>query len=113
MLCDRKFLLTGSFNFTYQASSRNCENLIATNDAYHVQKYAEEYDKMWKEFKANTESSTSHQQAAIKLQAIYRGKRDRNVTTQRRTDGASWGQSTPTPPPAAPKFDASSFPSLN
>ena len=40
---DGSVLLTGSFNWTHAAHERNCENLLVTDDAYFVARYAAEF----------------------------------------------------------------------
>ena len=44
---DRARLLTGSFNWTRSASGENHENLLVTDDARLVQRYSEEFDRLW------------------------------------------------------------------
>ena len=78
VICDSHLLLTGSFNFTYAASSKNYENLMATDDSFFVQRYCAEFEKLWKSFWGSTyEDQTTRQQAVVTLQAIHRGRRAR------------------------------------
>ena len=50
---DGHMLLTGSFNWTKQASEHNRENVLATTDPASVRRYMDEFNKLWKEFKSN------------------------------------------------------------
>mmetsp|Transcript_33616 Transcript_33616/g.24278 ORF Transcript_33616/g.24278 Transcript_33616/m.24278 type:complete len:180 (-) Transcript_33616:163-702(-) len=53
MVVDNEFVLTGSFNWTYQAGSKNQENLLVVDNKYYVTKYVDEFEKLWKSFKKN------------------------------------------------------------
>ena len=46
-LFDRRLLLTGSYNWTRGAAEYNEENLLVTNLASLVKRYAGEFDKLW------------------------------------------------------------------
>jgi phosphatidylserine/phosphatidylglycerophosphate/cardiolipin synthase-like enzyme len=50
VLIDKQVLLTGSFNWTKQAALKNNENFMATNDEYLIEKYGEEYERLWEKF---------------------------------------------------------------
>lgn len=50
VLIDKQILLTGSFNWTKQAALKNNENFMATNDEYLIEKYGEEYERLWEKF---------------------------------------------------------------
>ena len=50
VLIDKQTLLTGSFNWTKQAALKNNENFMATNDEYLIEKYGEEYERLWEKF---------------------------------------------------------------
>ena len=75
-LIDHGTLVTGSFNWTWSASFSNAENILITDDAYHVRKYTVEFERLWHEFKRTT--STSKGEAACRIQAIIRGRRGRD-----------------------------------
>jgi mitochondrial cardiolipin hydrolase len=47
MVVDSTFMVTGSFNWTYQAGSHNQENLMVVDGAYYINKYNEEFNKLW------------------------------------------------------------------
>lgn len=53
MVVDNEFVLTGSFNWTYQAGSKNQENLLVVDNRYYVTKYVDEFEKLWKSFLRN------------------------------------------------------------
>jgi cardiolipin hydrolase len=46
---DSRIVFTGSFNWTYTASSHNQENLLITSNYEIVKQYSEEYEKLWDE----------------------------------------------------------------
>jgi len=46
---DSKFILTGSYNWTRQAATRNEENVLITDDPEIVLAYRKEFDKLWPE----------------------------------------------------------------
>ena len=50
MVVDSAFLVTGSFNWTYQAGSHNQENLVVVDGEYYIKKYNEEFNKLWSKF---------------------------------------------------------------
>ena len=47
---DMSVLLTGSYNWTLSASRNNQENIIASNDAKLLRVFAQEFDRLWKQF---------------------------------------------------------------
>jgi mitochondrial cardiolipin hydrolase len=49
-LIDRKILITGSFNWTRQASKLNYENILVTSTLDLVRKYLYEFDELWNRF---------------------------------------------------------------
>lgn len=53
MLVDNAFLLTGSFNWTFQAGSNNQENLLVVDHPYYLDKYSTEFEKLWTQFNKN------------------------------------------------------------
>ena len=71
---DGRLLLTGSFNWTSAAftrnHARNCENILATTDKRAAGAYAAEFERLWKEFKS--ELPQSDNEAAIKIQSVAR-----------------------------------------
>ena len=93
VLVDQRVLLTGSYNFTFSAASKNCENLLVTDDSFFTQRYASEFETLWQSFWQETYGKTeqglrpaaTEQQVAIKLQAIQRGRQARRETTRRRS----------------------------
>lgn len=53
MIVDNVFVMTGSFNWTFQAGSHNQENLLVVDHPFYLEKYATEFDKLWHEFESN------------------------------------------------------------
>lgn len=53
MVCDNKFVLTGSFNWTFQAGSSNQENVLVVDHPYYLEKYTTEFEKLWHDFEKN------------------------------------------------------------
>jgi len=46
-IIDGKLLINGSFNWTYQATSKNFENVMVTNNASLVAQFQEYFDNLW------------------------------------------------------------------
>ncbi|KAG8467816.1 hypothetical protein KFE25_006868 [Diacronema lutheri] len=69
---DGSVLLTGSFNWTHAAHERNCENLLVTDDAYFVARYAAEFERTWNDCRRDNRLGTNA--AAQRIQALYRGQ---------------------------------------
>lgn len=53
MIVDDTYLLTGSFNWTFQAGSSNQENLLVVDHPYYIERYTAEYEKLWDQFNDN------------------------------------------------------------
>lgn len=53
VVIDRKILITGSFNWTAQAVSRNNENVVVLEDEELSLKYKEDFERLWKLFEDN------------------------------------------------------------
>jgi phosphatidylserine/phosphatidylglycerophosphate/cardiolipin synthase-like enzyme len=47
MIVDSLFLITGSFNWTFQAGKSNQENLVVIDGKYYIDKYNQEFNKLW------------------------------------------------------------------
>jgi phosphatidylserine/phosphatidylglycerophosphate/cardiolipin synthase-like enzyme len=77
-LVDGRVLLTGSYNYTQSAAAVNHENIVVTDDAYHVAKFTEAFDNLWREFRKSM--FISRQEAAVRIQRIERGRRERSAT---------------------------------
>ncbi|MCB0845448.1 MAG: DUF1669 domain-containing protein, partial [Bacteroidetes bacterium] len=45
---DRKYVLTGSYNWTRSAATSNQENILVTSDQEVVKKYMSEFDRLWR-----------------------------------------------------------------
>ena len=50
MLVDNVFLLTGSFNWTFQAGANNQENLLVVDHPFYIERYTTEFEKLWTKF---------------------------------------------------------------
>lgn len=50
MIVDNKFLVTGSFNWTFQAGKSNQENIIVVDGKFYIDKYVEEFNSLWDQF---------------------------------------------------------------
>jgi len=53
-IVDNKILITGSFNWTWQAVKSNQENLIIVEKEDLVKKYKDSFEKLWVQFAKNT-----------------------------------------------------------
>ena len=54
VVIDNRILITGSFNWTWQAVKSNQENLVIVEKADLVKKYHDSFEKLWTEFSKNT-----------------------------------------------------------
>lgn len=50
MVIDDKIVITGSFNWTVTAVNANQENLIVVDNPYYINRYNEEFEKLWLQF---------------------------------------------------------------
>lgn len=46
-IVDKKLVLTGSYNWTRSAALYNQENVISTDDEFVVEKFLNEFEKLW------------------------------------------------------------------
>jgi len=53
-IIDGSLLISGSFNWTKNASAENRENVMVTNDKSLVDPFIDNYEGLWKEFEKNT-----------------------------------------------------------
>jgi len=65
MIVDGTFLLTGSFNWTFQAGSSNQENLLVVDHPFYLERYTTEFNKLWTQFAPN--AVAAEEQAAVKI----------------------------------------------
>jgi len=72
MVVDDEFLLTGSFNWTFQAGSSNQENLLVVDHPFYIERYQAEFEKLWTQFAPN--EVRAEEKAAKTIQKAYRGK---------------------------------------
>ncbi len=66
MIVDSLFLITGSFNWTFQAGKNNQENLVVIDGKYFIDKYNLEFNKLWAQFSGN-ELEKEYHEAASKI----------------------------------------------
>ena len=64
MIVDGTFLMTGSFNWTFQAGAHNQENLLVVDHPFYIEKYTVEFNSLWDEFESNQVAKS--EQAAAK-----------------------------------------------
>ncbi len=50
MIVDKVFLVTGSFNWTFQAGKSNQENVVVLDGKYYIDKYVAEFANLWGQF---------------------------------------------------------------
>jgi phosphatidylserine/phosphatidylglycerophosphate/cardiolipin synthase-like enzyme len=53
MIVDSLFLVTGSFNWTFQAGKSNQENVVVIDGQYYIDKYNKEFNNLWSQFADN------------------------------------------------------------
>ena len=54
MIVDQLFIMTGSFNWTFQACKFNQENVVVLDGEFYVEKYSAEFEKLWAKFCDNS-----------------------------------------------------------
>ena len=52
-IVDSVFVITGSFNWTFQAGSHNQENICILDNPYFIERYNGEFNKLWAGFSHN------------------------------------------------------------
>lgn len=67
MVVDSAFILTGSFNWTFQAGKSNQENVVVVDDSFIVSKYNNNFNQLWSQFSGNELEHKEHV-AASKIQ---------------------------------------------
>ena len=77
MVVDNAFLLTGSFNWTFQAGKNNQENLLVVDHPFYIERYVKEFEKLWTEFASN--DVAKEERAARTIQKAYRNKQNYNA----------------------------------
>ena len=75
MIVDGVFLLTGSFNWTFQAGKSNQENLLVVDHPFYLERYTAEFEKLWTQFAPN--EVQAQERAAATIQKAYRNKQAR------------------------------------
>ena len=53
MIVDSLYIVTGSFNWTFQAGKSNQENVVVIDGQYYIDKYNAEFNKLWGQFSGN------------------------------------------------------------
>jgi mitochondrial cardiolipin hydrolase len=76
MVVDGKFVLTGSFNWTFQAGSSNQENVLVVDHPYYCEKYSKEFDTLWHNFNKN-KVEAQQIKAATTIQRQYRSNKSK------------------------------------
>lgn len=57
VVIDDTVVITGSYNWTRQASNKNHENVVVFEDVEIAQKFTEEFNKLWENFAGSVERS--------------------------------------------------------
>lgn len=73
MLVDQTYLVTGSFNWTFQAGKSNQENVIVVDGKYYTEKYNTEFNNLWAQFAPNELERKEHK-AATTIQRKFKSK---------------------------------------
>ena len=71
MIVDSLFIVTGSFNWTFQAGKSNQENVVVVDDQYYIKKYNENFSELWGQFSSNELERKQHK-AATTIQKQFR-----------------------------------------
>lgn len=92
MIVDSIFIVTGSFNWTFQAGKSNQENVVVVDGDYFIQKYNANFQELWAQFSGNELERKQHK-AAVTIQKKYRsnkGKQQEKKKSQNRNDKDAW-----------------------
>jgi mitochondrial cardiolipin hydrolase len=65
MVVDSTFLVTGSFNWTFQAGSHNQENIIVVDGEFYCSKYNAEFNNLWAQFSKNELEHAENKAASL------------------------------------------------
>ena len=92
MIVDSLYLVTGSFNWTFQAGKSNQENVVVLDGKYYIDKYNDEFNRLWAEFSAN-ELERKENAAAKTIQNKFRSNQSRKKETynKKRNTNDPWG----------------------
>ena len=60
MIVDSIFIVTGSFNWTFQAGKSNQENVVVVDGDYFIQKYNANFQELWAQFSGNELERKQH-----------------------------------------------------
>ena len=92
MVIDSAFLITGSFNWTFQAGKSNQENVVVLDGKYYIDKYNDEFNKLWGQF-ADNELERKEHKAAVAIQRQWRGNNAKKVATKKKKTNSNdpWG----------------------
>ena len=71
MIVDSLFIVTGSFNWTFQAGKSNQENVVVVDGEYFIQKYNANFQELWAQFSGNELDYKQHK-AAVTIQKKFR-----------------------------------------
>lgn len=77
MVVDHAFVLTGSFNWTFQAGSHNQENVLVVDHPFYTEKYSTEFEHLWTQFSKN-EVEAKMEKAAKTIQKHERARQQKN-----------------------------------
>jgi len=77
MIVDKVFIVTGSFNWTFQAGSHNQENVLVVDHPFYTEKYSTEFEHLWTQFSKN-EVEAKMEKAAKTIQKHERARQQKN-----------------------------------
>lgn len=80
------FVLTGSFNWTFQAGSHNQENVIIVDHPFYCESYHTEFNKLWQQFSKNEIEGKEHK-AAVSIQRSERSRQAKKYNKSFANDG--------------------------
>jgi cardiolipin hydrolase len=92
MIVDSLYLVTGSFNWTFQAGKSNQENVVVLDGQYYIDKYNQEFNKLWAEFNKN-ELEREESKAAVSIQRQFRSNQatKKAVNQKKKNTNDPWG----------------------
>jgi phosphatidylserine/phosphatidylglycerophosphate/cardiolipin synthase-like enzyme len=90
MVVDDTFVLTGSFNWTFQAGKSNQENVVVVDDEHIVEAYCDNFDDLWAEFADNEVEQAEYQEHKQKRQDHRNTRKSKKETRRDKNHNKPW-----------------------
>ena len=83
LIVDQMLVLTGSFNWTFQAGKSNQENVVVVSQKYYIDKYVSEFNNLWGQFSGNELEVKEHKAASV-IQKRFRSNQAKKNETNKK-----------------------------